>query len=378
MTDPTRIACFFSTSGHSGVDRVAGNLIPALARRGYRVDLLKVRRHGPELPSLPKGVTVVDLGSRHTYACVLAVARYLRRYRPAAMLSDKDRVNRTALLARWISGTRTRLALRLGTTVSVDLASRGRFERWVQRTSIRTLYRFADAVIVNARSVADDLCAYTGLDRQRVRVAPNPAVDEAFFAAAPPRPDHPWFAEPEIPVIVAVGELGHRKDFPTLLRAFALLRRDRPARLVILGRGRQREELLRLAAELGVAPDVALPGFRPDAIRYMAHAAAFAFTSLWEGNPLVLVEALAVGAPVVAVDCPGGVREVMDGGRFGPLVPMQDPQALADALGRVLDDPAPRDFLRQAARPYAIEAGTDAYLDILGLPRQAAAGGRPA
>jgi len=369
MTDPTRIACFFSTSGHSGVDRLAQNLIPALARRGYRVDLLKVRRHGPEVGDVPEGVEVRDLGSRHTYACLPAIVRYLHRERPAVMLSDKDRVNRMALAARALAGVPTRLALRSGTTVSVDLANRGPLERWIQRHSMGWLYRFADNVIVNSGAAADDLSAYTGLPRHRIRVVPNPAVPEARFEETLPRPAHPWFAPGEPPVILGVGELGARKDFGTLIRAFAVVRKQRACRLLILGRGRARDELLRLAMSLGVAADVELPGFRAAPQDYMAHAALFAFTSLWEGNPAVLPEALAVGTPVVATDCPSGPREVLEGGRYGPLVPVGDAMALAAAIVQTLDNPLPAQALRDAARPFAVEASTNAYLDAMGLPR---------
>lgn len=155
MTDPKRIACFFSTSGHSGVDRAAKHLIPALARRGYRVDLLKVRHHGPELQEVPAGVEILDLGSRHTYSCVPGIVRYLRHKRPVVMLSDKDRVNRTALFAQLLARVRTRLVFSSGTTISIDLATRGPLERWIQRNSMGKLYRLADNVIVNSWNVAD-------------------------------------------------------------------------------------------------------------------------------------------------------------------------------------------------------------------------------
>jgi glycosyltransferase involved in cell wall biosynthesis len=375
----TRIACLFSTSGHSGVDRMARHLIPALAQRGYAVDLLKVRNHGPNLDpergETPPGVRVIDLGSRHTYACLPAIVRYLRRERPAVMLSDKDRVNRTALLARALARTLTRvptgLVLRSGTTISMDLASRGPVERWIQRNSMGRLYRFADNVIVNSRNVADDMSTYTGLPRHLITVVPNPVVPAARFLEEQPRPDHPWFAPGEPPVILGVGELGPRKDFGTLVRAFAEVRRTRACRLVILGKGGAREGLLRLAADLGVAADMDLPGFKSDPHKYMAHAALLGFTSLWEGNPLVLPEALAVGTPVVATDCPSGPREVLQDGRYGPLVPMGDPSAFAAAIIQTLDAPLPAQTLREAARPFEIEASTDAYLDAMGLPHRA-------
>ena len=369
----TRIACFFSTSGHSGVDRAAKHLIPALARRGFQVDLLKVRRHGPDLPEVPAGVRVIDLGSRHTYACVPAIAAYLRRERPAVLLSDKDRVNRTALLARTLArvgrAVPTRLVFSSGTTISIDLATRGRLERWVQRTSMGRLYPFADQVIVTSAGVADDMAAYTGLARDLIRVVPSPVVPEPLFTTELPRPDHPWLGDPAAPLILSAGELCARKGFDTLLCAFARVRAERHCRLMILGRGGEREALLALAVTLGVAQDFALPGYVPEPYAFMAHADLFAFTSRWEGLGFVLIEALAVGTPVVATDCPSGPREVLHDGRYGPLVPVGDEAALARAMIATLDAPLPGDFLRVAARPYGIEAATDAYLDAMGLPR---------
>jgi len=369
----TRIACFFSTSGHSGVDRAAQHLIPALARRGYQVDLLKVRRHGPHLPEIPPGVRVIDLGSRHTYGCLPALVGYLRRERPAVLLSDKDRVNRTALFARTLARIGTPLPTRLvfssGTTISIDLATRGPLERWVQRNSMGRLYPFADQVIVTSAGVADDMAAYTGLARALIRVVPSPVVPESLFTADLPRPDHPWLGDPAAPLILSAGELCHRKGFDTLLRAFARVRSQRPCRLMILGRGGERAALLALATELGVAQDFALPGYVPQPYAFMAHADLFAFTSRWEGLGFVLIEALAVGTPAVATDCPSGPREVLQNGRYGPLVPVDDAAALAQAMLDTLDAPLPAARLHAAARPYAIEAATDAYLDAMRLPQ---------
>ncbi len=364
-----RIACFFSTSGHSGVDRAARHLIPALARRGFAVDLLKVRGHGPELSEAPPGVRILDLGCRHTYGCLPGLVGYLRRERPAVMLSDKDRVNRTALLARVLARVPTRLVLSSGTTISIDLGTRGPLERWVQRHSMGRLYPFADQVIVTSAGVADDMAAYTGLARARIRVVPSPVVPEWLFSAELPRPDHPWLGDPATPLILSAGELCRRKGFDTLLRAFARVRVRRRCRLMVLGRGGAREGLLELAAGLGVGADFALPGFVPEPYGYMAHADCFAFSSRWEGLGFVLIEALAVGTPVVSTDCPSGPREVLQDGRYGSLVPVDDDAALAEALVATLDRPLPAQTLREAARPYGIEAATDAYLDAMGLPR---------
>lgn len=376
MIDPKRIALFLSTSGHSGVDRVAKHLIPALARRGYWVDLLKVRDHGPNLTDVDPRIRIIDLGHRQTYGCLPALIRYLRRERPAVMLSDKDRVNRTALLARRLVGAKnslsgTRLVLRFGTTLSVNLASRGAFERWLQRTSIARLYPFADRIVVPSVGAADDMASYTGLNRALIQVVPSPVVPESLFDKAIQPPQHPWFHDPASPLILGAGELGSRKDFETLLRGFARLRVERRCRLMIIGRGRARDRLLALADELGIAEDVALPGFIADPYPYLANADLFAFTSRWEGLGFVLIEALALGTPVVSTDCPSGPSEILQAGRYGPLIPVGDADALADAMAATLKSPLPTARLKEAARPYAIETATDAYLTVMGLPLQA-------
>jgi len=370
MMDPTRIACFFATSGHSGVDRAAAHLIPALAGRGYRVDLLKVRGHGPRITAVPGRIEVVDLGSHHTNACLIAVARYLRNKRPATLLSDKDKVNRIALLARLLSGIPTRLIFSIGTTVSLNLASRGPFERQIQRLSMRKLYPFADRVIACSQGVADDMSSYTGLGRDHIQVAPRPVVPASLFAKRPPIPDHPWFRQGDIPLVLGAGALCARKDFETLLRAFARIRAGRTCRLMILGRGSYRARLLSLAADLGITKDLCLPGFVPEPYPYMAHANLLAMTSRWEGLGFVLIEALALGTPVVSTDCPSGPREILDDGRYGTLVPIGDEEALAQAITATLTHPLPQKTLQQGALRYEIEVSTDAYLDAMGLPHR--------
>lgn len=372
----TRIALFMSTSGHSGVDRAVRHLVPALAARGYAVDLLKVRKHGPELKEIPVGVRVLDTGVSTTYAAFFFLIRYLRRECPAVLLADKDRVNRTALLARWLAGRgkSTRLVLSSGTTISVDLAHRGFFERWIQRFSMGRLYPFADKVIVTCEAVADDMAAYTGLDRSRVCAVASPVVPRSLFESRPPVPDHPWFADSEVPVLLGVGELGPRKDFATLIRAFAHLRRNRPARLLIVGRGRELGALQALACELGVSDDVGFPGYRNDVYAFMAHARVFALTSRWEGLGFVLIEALACGTPSVSTDCPSGPAEILREGRYGQLVPVGDDVALAAALSEALDRPLSPELCREAARRYEIESATDEYLAVFGLPERAAEG----
>lgn len=365
LNTPPQIAIFVATSGHSGVDRVITNLVGEFSRRGLRVDLLHVANHGPYLDPVPEHVRVVELGSAHVNSSLLPLVRYLRRERPAALLSDKDKVNRIALLARRLARVATRVVVRIGTTVSKNLERRGPVQRWTQYTSMRLFYRHADAVVVPSAGAAEDLARIARLPAGRVRVTPSPVITPRLEALAREAPGHPWLRYRQGPVVLGVGELCARKDFATLIRAFARVRERTGARLVVLGEGRKRAELEALVSELGLADAVALPGFESNPYAHMARADCFVLTSTCEGAPVVLMEALALGTPAVATDCPSGPREILADGRYGPLVPVGDVDALAGAITATLESPLPAATLREAARPYTSGRSADAYLEAL-------------
>lgn len=366
-TRSRRLAVMLSFSGQGGVERMMMNLVEGFAARGCRVELLALGAPGAAPSCLPAGVTGVDLGVRHSTLAVPALARYLRRHRPAALLVAKDRAIRSAALARRLAGVPTRLVGRLGTNLSASLEGQSALRRWSRYLPMRWLYPMVDAVVAVSEGVAQDTCRITGLPADRVPVIRNPVVTAALLAQARPVVDHPWFAQGEPPVILGVGRLTRQKDFSTLVRAFAELRRERPCRLLILGEGRERARLRALAEELGVAADLQLPGAVANPYAYLGRAALFVLASAWEGSPNALTEALALGTPVVATDCPSGPREILADGRYGPLVPVGDVSALAYAMAAVLEHPLAPQRLREAVLDYTVEASTAAYLRILGI-----------
>ncbi|MCG7896662.1 MAG: glycosyltransferase [Candidatus Thiodiazotropha taylori] len=369
MAEPRRIACFLATSGHSGVDRLAKNLLPGMAEAGYRVDLLKIHNHGPELNHpLPQNLRVVEFKTKHVYPALPELIRYLKEYRPEVLLCDKDRVNRTALLANALSGKRTRVAVRSGTTVSKNLASRSRFDRFVQRNSMRYLYRHAETILVPSKGAADDFADYIGIERSRIQVVPSPIITPGFYQRLNQPLDHPWFQAGQPKVILGVGELCRRKDFTTLIRAFDRLKDRYDCRLMILGEGRARERLEAEVARLGLQQRVSLPGFVDSPYPYMKAAGLFVLSSLWEGLGAVLVEALAAGIPVASTRCPSGPEELLGDLPGEPLAAPGDPASLADAMARQLDNPLPREQLQAAAAPYVLQNSVSSYLKAMGLP----------
>jgi glycosyltransferase involved in cell wall biosynthesis len=170
-------------------------------------------------------------------------------------------------------------------------------------------------------------------------------------------------------VILGVGRLSPEKDHATLIRAFARVRAKRSARLMVLGTAAAESEyaagLKTLARELDVGDDVAMVGFTHNPFAYMSRAEVLVLSSLYEGLGNVLIEALACGTPVVSTDCPGGPREILDHGRFGPLVPVGDDVALAEAIGSAIDDPPPPDRLHARAQLFRVDRAVDNYLRLL-------------
>lgn len=364
-----KLAIFMATSGHSGVDRIAGNLIPAFAAGGYPVDLLHINGHGPYLQNPPGNVSVINLGTAHAYSSIRALAKYLKHSRPHTILSDKDRVNRVTLLAAKMARVPVRVVVRTGTTVTEDLRMRGPVSYLMHHLSMRHLYPWADAIVVPSRGAALDLAAFAEIPQEHIQVVPNPVVkpDLDLLAAAPV--DHPWLVEEGPPIVLGAGELCARKDFATLLRAFAIMAHELPCRLLILGEGGQRQALLRLARELGIERKVSFPGFVSNPFAYMKKASLFVLSSVCEGFGNVLVEALSLGLPVVSTDCPSGPEEILMQGRYGRLVPVRHARALAEAMLATLADPPDRAFLQKAAQPYTVQASAEKYLEVLLGPR---------
>ncbi|MEA3275469.1 MAG: glycosyltransferase [Pseudomonadota bacterium] len=362
------IAVFVSFSGTGGVERMVVSLIRGFVDLGRAVDLVLVRAQSPHLERLPPEVNVVRLKTDHTFLALPALARYLRERRPAALLAAKDRAGRAAVLARRLAGTDTPILMRLGTNLSTAMADKSPPERWLRYLPIRWLYPKVDQIVAVSEGVAEDTATVAHMPRDRIRVIRNPVITpELMDLAAEPCP-HPWFEQGQPPVILGAGRFQRQKDFPTLIRSFARIREQRPSRLVILGEGGGREGLQRLIAELDLGEDVDLPGFQRNPFPFVARAALFVLSSAWEGSPNVLTEAMALGTPVVSTDCPSGPRELLDGGRFGPLVPVGDVEALARAMAETLDRRLSPETLKAAVADYNQAKSAHHYLEALGVP----------
>jgi glycosyltransferase involved in cell wall biosynthesis len=363
---PTYIAVYLHTLYNGGVERVMFNIIRDLLNRGIAVDLvLDFLIYSPFEELLPPGARMINLGVRSSVQRLPRLIRFLRSNKPQALLSATHFANETACLATKVTGGKTRLIVSEHTNLSADIRdSRGKARRRLLPLTTRWLYPLADAIVAVSDGVADDMCRVSGLARNRVHTIYNPIDFKNLSDMAKESLNEPWFAPGEPPVILAMGRLEAQKNFPNLLYAFAAVRRSRPARLLILGEGSERDRLTSLVGELGMEQDVSFPGFVTNSAAYIANSAVFAMSSSWEGMPVALIEALALGIPVVSTDCPSGPAEVLDRGTYGELVPMNDSAALAEAILRLLagaKKPVPRCWLAQ----FDSSTITDRYLELM-------------
>jgi glycosyltransferase involved in cell wall biosynthesis len=224
-----------------------------------------------------------------------------------------------------------------------------------------------DSVVAVSEELADDLSSSCDLAPDTVTVIPNGVDLERITGLAKQPLEHPFFADDGVPVILGVGRLSRQKNFEALLRGFARARSHRPLRLLILGPGSEarRARLRRLAATLGIGEAVAIEGYCANPFPYMRRAGLLALTSRWEGASNVLLEAMACGCPVVAVEVPTGVAEVLEGGAVGPLVAPGDDAALAGAMLDRLARPRASDALVDRAGRYALRSTLGAYVEFL-------------
>ena len=327
------------------------------------------RRGGDLDGRVSDDVRLIDLRAAKLAIALPKLVGYLKRARPDLVIAASWYAVLVALVAKRLCCPGIRLWVRQDNVHSVQVAHAKRKNRAIL-TAIRRLLPSAERIIAVSAGVAEDLARQAPRIAGRVRVVPNPVPHDDIAAMAAAPLDHPWFDEPGVPVILSAGRLVGQKDFSTLIRAFAQVVKSRPARLVILGEGRERGALAALARELGVAEEVDLPGFVANPFAWMARARVFAVSSIYEGLSMVLVEAMACGTPVVSTDCPHGPREVLEDGRWGRLVPVGAAGALAAAILETLRDPVPSDRLVSRSRAFSVEGCIDRHIELMACDRQ--------
>ena len=365
-----KLAIFLPNLDGGGAERTMLNLAEGMDKRGYNVDLVLAQADGSYTKSVSSSLGIVDLGHGKvakrfkTVRRLPALVRYLRKEKPEVMLSALTEANVVALFARFLARYPKRVIVNEQNTLSQTSSIDTKGLQGLYPFFARLTYRYADFVIGVSQGVVDDLTQNIGISDKNTLVIFNPGITPKVRENAKQPLDHPWFGENQPPVILSVGRLHTQKDYGTLLQAFKLVREKQAARLIILGDGEERQALEKQIQALGIGDDVSLPGFVDNPHAYMSNAAVYVLSSRWEGLPTVLVEAVYCGPALVATDCPSGPKEILQNGKLGCLVQMQNPESIASGIQQALDGTAPR-VKPDSWRLYDLDTIIEQYIKLL-------------
>jgi glycosyltransferase involved in cell wall biosynthesis len=386
-----RLSIIMSSLGPGGAERVMVRLAGLLAESGFDVSILPLlsadtsvapdihpkvrvdRFDGEHYFSIPRPFKKVFLEKKfwlffsalfsslkNTFKVFCPLIAYIKKNSPDIILTAH--YNSPVIFAVKLARIRTKTVIVEHTILSSHFSQFPWFVKKCYFWTCRLFYPWADKIVGVSQSVLRDLQEAVHVPPEKLVRIFNPATAPYIEEMASIAPNHPWLPSTmKHPVFVAVGQLNKGKDYPTLLKALALLRKSIDARLIVLGRGALLQELQSLSKALGIADSVDWRGFVSNPLAYMKNSGFFVLSSIFEGFGLVLVEALAVGASIAATDSPGGVREILGGGEYGRLVPVGDCEALANAMYENLQKPFDKKTLQARANLFSEENARSAY-----------------
>ena len=355
-----RMAIFLPDLRGGGAERVAINLANNFAQRGYAVDMVLLSSFGELLTDLSPDVRIIDLKVKRLRNTALPLVAYLRENRPSILLACMWPLTVIALWAKSLACVKTQVIVAEHATWSGGEIVSSPFVHWQVRTTMHYFFPKAAGIVVVSNGSADVLASFANLDRSGITVIYNPVVGNAVSLQEKAETPKEW-CEGMHYKLLAVGTLKPIKDYSMLLNAIAQLKQRINIRLLILGEGQCRAALEAQAQKLGIADRLFMPGFVKDPSPYYHHADLHVLSSVGEGLPTVIIEALAAGTPVVSTDCPSGPREILCGGQFGLLVPVGDATALALAIEKSLGTHHDPLLLKMRAQDFSIDKAVDHY-----------------
>ncbi|MDJ0634990.1 MAG: glycosyltransferase [Xenococcaceae cyanobacterium MO_188.B29] len=330
------VALYLRSLLNTGIEPMMLTLAKHLIQQDISVDFVLNKVDAQAASRIPSKVRVIDLQAPRLPIGLPRLINYLQQEQPQALLSGQHLTNEVSLLAKCFARVSTRFVVVEHSTASVEWGNHPKLKERLTPLFIKLAYPWADGIVAVSQGVGQDLAQVAHLPSERIQVIYNPVITPELLCKATEPLEHPWFQQGEPPVILGVGRLTLQKDFSTLIKAFEKVRLVKSARLMILGNGPERQKLKALIKELGLEEVVAMEGYVENPFVYMKKAKVFVLSSAWEGLPTVLIEAMAVGSLVVATDCKSGPAEILDGGKYGDLVPVGDVKSMTDAILRVL------------------------------------------
>lgn len=340
-----------------GAERSMLTLANELAEQNYRVDLILVKKEGAYVDDVYHEVNLIDLNRSRVIKSIFSLRSYISNNKPDILISAMAHVNVVSVIACRLSGSYTINIAGARNSLNISKGLSGFLKKYLMKWA----YNQANMVTTVSEDVRIQIVDKLNIPSSKVQTIYNPVVSKELIGMSLEQPNHDWLSQKNKPVILGVGRLTKQKDFPTLIRAFHNVQKVVDCKLIILGEGEERSNLESLVNELNLKNKVSLPGFVDNPFTYMKHSDLFVLSSLWEGLPGVLIQAMACGTPVISTDCPGGSREILENGEFGALVPVDDPDQLAKMMVKYLNKlPETLNGVKRA-HDFSVEKAVDAY-----------------
>jgi len=362
------IVIFGHFNAEGGVQRAHANIIKEWVREGYKVELASYRDGVLFYPQeLSQVISFVDLKVHNKLMAVFKLWLYLKKTRPSVVISNFHIDNKVLSYLQYLPNTGVQRFVSLRN--NYFRSQRREHSKHIQKLKeIKRLYKNNHGIICVSEAITKDLQNHIGPDNVNIYTINNGTITPETLELAKKPVEHPWLNNSrEFSLLITAGGLRKQKDHITLIDAIAKVRRNNDCRLLILGEGPLRNELTARARELGIEDAIDMPGFVNNPYAWMSRADCFALSSLWEGFPNVLVEALSLGTPLVSTDCPSGPKEILQDGRYGKLVPMSDSEALAKAIERTLNGEIERFDPMEAVEKFTARYASRSYLEVFGF-----------
>lgn len=288
---------------------------------------------------------------------------YINQKQPHIIITGLEEQNFRLIIAKYLSGNSVKciISVRNHLTTYFPLYYKINWHR-NYASAVRFLYPKADKIVAVSKGVKNDLVQSFGVLSDCITVIYNPVVTPNIVDRSTEyTKDDDWFNS-DIPVILSVGRLHPQKRFEVLIQAAAKVNENIPARLIILGNGAEKENLMALVNRLNLTSKVRFAGYQENPFSYMAKSSLFVLSSQNEGLPGVLIEAMACGCPVVASQCNSGPEEILDYGKWGTLVPVGEVDKFAKEIINALKKKHDKQLLMERAQFFSANSAVEHYI----------------
>jgi len=299
---------------------------------------------------------------RNTFSNIFC---YLKSHKPDIVFSAEDHLNVIVLLAAIVSGSSSKISCSSRVTPYDTYSTKIFSKRWFLKIFAKIVNYRADALTCVSKDMVLQYKYVLGSTRHIC--IHNIVYDTISQFAMSELVTHPWFKDRRFPIIIAAGRLAPWKGFSTLIEAISILHKRRPVRLLILGDGPQKSELKNMVDDYALSDYVEFAGYVTNPLKYFKKSDVFVLSSLVEGMPNVLVEAMMCGCTPVSTNCPTGPSELLQNGKYGYLIPIQNPAAMADAIEHALEFPISKHLLKEAILPFHEDRVIQQHFESLGL-----------